>query len=113
MTKDFEFIDTGRTFYCSVEAPRHAGMPPWWWFRIDTDATTTRYAPFEASPKDTQQSVRARIIVYYAELLAIKARPVHQRQAWQRPVRVPPPEGDTAAAAPAASPVAAVATAEV
>lgn len=116
LTKDFEFTDTGHTFYCTVEAPRHAGMAPWWWFRIDTDSATTRYAPFEASAKDTQKSVQARIIAYYAELLAIKARPVHQRPTWQRPVRVPvvPVTEATPAAVPATtSPVAEAAPAEV
>lgn len=103
MTKDFEFMDAGRTFYCSVEAPRHAGMPPWWWFRVDVDATTTRYAPFAASPDDTKKSVQERIIVYYAELLAIKARPVHQRQAWQRPERPAPAADGSIATVPAAA----------
>jgi hypothetical protein len=86
VTKDFEFTDSGRKFFCSVEKPSQAGMPPWWWFRLDT-GESTRYAPFEASPNDTQQSVQARIIAYYAELLAIQARPVHQRPVWQRPAR--------------------------
>ncbi|HEY0242810.1 MAG TPA: hypothetical protein VGC52_09110 [Gemmatimonadaceae bacterium] len=84
MTKDFEFVDQGRTFFCTLESPRHAGMRPWWWFRLDGDLTT-RYAPFEQSPDDTQQSVKQRVIAYYAELLAIKARPVHPRPQWNRP----------------------------
>lgn len=89
MTKEFQFVNEGLTFHCSVEAPLHAGMPPWWWFRVDT-GKTTRHAPFAASPKDTKESVQARIIKYYAELLAIQARPVHQRPVWRKPVR---PEG--------------------
>ena len=47
--KEFEFVDSGLKFFCSVEVPGKSGMPPWWWFRVDT-GTTTRYAPFEASP---------------------------------------------------------------
>ncbi|HKC81441.1 MAG TPA: hypothetical protein VKB91_09620 [Gemmatimonadaceae bacterium] len=86
VTKEFEFTDSGRTFFCSVEVPKQAGMPPWWWFRLDT-SESTRYAPFEASPNDTKESVKARILAYYAELLAIQARPVHQRPVWQRPAR--------------------------
>ena len=100
MTQDFEFVDNGRTFFCTVEAPRHAGMPPWWWFRLD-NSDTTRYAPFEALPTDTKASVQKRVIAYYAEVLAIKARPVHQRPTWQRPVRVAPPPD--AAVAPVAA----------
>ena len=104
MTKEFQFEDEGLTFYCSVEAPLHAGMPPWWWFRVDT-GKTTRHAPFAASPKDTRESVQARIIKYYAELLAIQARPVHQRPVWRKPVR--PPEAAVAGISPAeGSPVA-------
>jgi len=61
--KDFEFVDAGRKFFCSVEVPRQAGMQPWWWFRLD-NSESTRYAPFEASPNDTQESVQARIIAY-------------------------------------------------
>ena len=82
--KEFEFVDEGRTFYCSIEVPRQAGMAPWWWFRLATDPAT-RYAPFEASPGDTRKSVQARIITYYAELLAIQARPVYQKPAWRKP----------------------------
>lgn len=89
MTKDFEFVDEGRKFSCSVEAPRHAGMPPWWFFRLDNEERT-RYAPFAASAGDTKQSVQARIVAYYAELQVIKARPVQQRAFWQRPARVTP-----------------------
>ena len=104
MIKDFEFNDAGRTFFCSVESPRHAGMQPWWWFRLDGDATT-RYAPFEQSPDDTQQSVKGRVIAYYAELLAIKARPVHQRATWHRPGGFRKPgEGEPAVAVPAETP---------
>jgi hypothetical protein len=84
LTKDFEFVDQGHTFFCSVERPRHAGMDAWWFFRIDSEQNT-RYAPFAASPDDTQKSVQRRIIAYYAELLAIKARPVHQRPKWNSP----------------------------
>ncbi|HMI54734.1 MAG TPA: hypothetical protein VK494_00960, partial [Gemmatimonadaceae bacterium] len=81
VTQEFEFVDGGRKFFCSVEMPRHAGSSPWWWFRLE-DGGSTRYAPFEASPKDTKQSVQARIIAYYAELLAIAARPAYQRPVW-------------------------------
>jgi len=102
VTQDFEFVDAGRKFFCTVEAPRHAGMPPWWWFRLDT-SESTRYAPFEALPTDTKASVQKRIIAYYAEVLAIKARPVHQRPTWQRPVRVPPPAEEAAPAIVAAA----------
>jgi hypothetical protein len=91
--KDFQFVDGGRTFFCSVEVPRQAGMQPWWWFRLDT-GESTRYAPFEAAPTDTQQSVQERIIAYYAALLATEARPAYQRPPWQKP-KPAVPAGDT------------------
>jgi hypothetical protein len=101
--QDFEFVDGGLKFYCSVEAPGQTGMPPWWWFRPDTE-TTTRYAPFEASPTDTKRSVQTRIIAYYAELLAIAARPVHQRPAWRKPEPSTPPGEIISALSPATPP---------
>jgi hypothetical protein len=84
--KEFEFVDAGRKFYCSVEKPKQAGMSPWWWFRLET-GESTRYAPFEASPNDTRQSVQERIVAYYEQLLAIAARPAYQRPAWKKPER--------------------------
>ena len=73
-------------------------MEAWWWFRLDTEQNT-RYAPFEASPDDTQKSVERRVLAYYAELLAIKARPVHQRPKWNGPggFRGPPKPAEPAA----------------
>jgi hypothetical protein len=99
---EFEFVDSGRTFHCSVEVPSRTGMTPWWWFRVD-NGETARYAPFEASANDTKQSVQARIIAYYEQLLAIRARPAYQKPAWKKPER-PAPAGETAPAATAPSP---------
>ena len=84
MIKQFEFEDGGHTFCCSTERPSHAGLQTWWWFTLDGDKTA-RYAPFEESADDTEQSVKARIIAYYAELLAIRARPVRDRAFWRKP----------------------------
>lgn len=102
MTQDFEFVDGGQTFFCSVEAPRHEGMAPWWWFHLSGRARSTRYAPFEASPKDTRQSVQKRILAYYEELLAIEARPVRPayQRTWQKPVRPAAAEASPAVEAP-------------
>jgi hypothetical protein len=99
LIQEFEFADGGQTFFCTVEAPRHAGMPPWWWFRLESRDRNTRYAPFAASPKDTKESVKKRIIAYYSELLAIEARPVRPayQRTWQKPVR---PDANAAPVAP-------------
>jgi hypothetical protein len=98
VTKGFEFIDAGLTFTCTVEAPQHAGMSPWWWFKVSS-GDNNRYAPFEAAPTDTKESVRKRILAHYAELLAIAARPRIQRPAWNSPR--PKPAADAAVTATA------------
>jgi hypothetical protein len=84
--KEFEFENQGHRFSCATEAPRHVGLQSWWWFTLD-DEKTTRYAPFEASADDTEESVQERIIVYYAELLAIRARPPRDRNFWRKPAQ--------------------------
>jgi len=81
--KQFEFEDGGHTFCCSTERPGHPGLQSWWWFTLDGDKTA-RYAPFEESTEDTEQSVKTRIIAYYAELLAIRARPIRDRTFWRK-----------------------------
>jgi hypothetical protein len=83
VTEPFEFEDQGHRFSCATETPRHQGMQTWWWFTLDDDKTT-RYAPFERSSDDTQQSVQARIVAFYAELLAIRARPRKERIPWRQ-----------------------------
>jgi hypothetical protein len=101
MPSEFEFVDSGRKFICSVEVPSRTGMTPWWWFRVEGEAT--RHAPFEASADDTEQSIKTRIIAYYAQLLAIQARPAYQKPAWRKPER-PTPAGEVAPAPAAVSP---------
>lgn len=96
--REFEFVDGGRTFFCSVEVPSKEGMAAWWWFRLDSEGST-RYAPFEASPSDTTQSVRKRIVAYYEALLAIRARPAYVKPPWRKPER---PAGSPPVATPPA-----------
>jgi hypothetical protein len=84
VTEAFEFEDQGHTFSCATEVPRHAGLQTWWWFSLDGEVGT-RYAPFEHSPDDTQQSVQERISAYYTDLLAIRARPHRDRTFWRKP----------------------------
>jgi hypothetical protein len=101
MPREFEFVDSGRKFICSAEVPSRTGMTAWWWFRVDS-AEGTRYAPFEASATDTEQSVKARIIAYYEQLLAIQARPAYQKPAWRKPER--PAVAGESAPVPAVAP---------
>ncbi|HVB31707.1 MAG TPA: hypothetical protein VNE60_09310 [Gemmatimonadaceae bacterium] len=74
MIEAFEFVDQDRTFTCTVEEARTPGNEAWWWFRVSTD-DRQRYAPFRASARDTQKSVRARIVAYYDDLLVRRAAP--------------------------------------
>lgn len=103
--RELEFIDAGLTFTCTVEAPQHAGMAPWWWFKVNNGnggGDSNRYAPFEAADSDTKESVRTRVLAHYAERLAIAARPRIQRPAWNSPR----PKPADPAAAPSAEKVA-------
>ena len=83
MIKAFEFEDQGHRFSCATDIPQHSGLQTWWWFTLDGERAT-RYAPFEESPDDTEQSVKERIVVYYAELCATRARPHRDRTFWRK-----------------------------
>ena len=74
--KEFQFEDSGRTYSCCVEESRTSPSTktaPWWWFRVSND--DQRYAPFQAAPGDTRESVRARIVAFYNHRLERKAAP--------------------------------------
>ena len=71
----FEFVDSGRTFTCRVEALGSARGEAWWWFRVST-ADRHRYAPFRAAAGDTRASVQAAVVAFYDDLLARRAMPV-------------------------------------
>ncbi len=75
MIKGFEFVDRGRTFTCSVEAPRATRTEAWWWFRVSTEPGP-RYAPFRRAASDTREGVQSRIVAFYDGLLARRAAPV-------------------------------------
>jgi hypothetical protein len=104
MIKGFEFVDRGRTFTCSVEAPQAARAEAWWWFRVSTEPGP-RYAPFRRAADDTREGVQSRIVAYYDDLLLRRALPAPSQ--WRRPRPVAagvtsPPESSTAAGAPGA-----------
>jgi hypothetical protein len=80
LVRAFEFEDNGLTFTCSVEKPRAGKTESWWWFGVAGDGN--RYAPFQASAADTQESVRTRIVHYYTDRLARRAMPAVVRQHW-------------------------------
>jgi hypothetical protein len=82
MIGPFQFEDGGRAYACTVEERRTAPMGKWWWFEVSGDGQ--RYAPFEAETKDTQTSVKSRVIAFYNARLERLAQPVVPRQHWAR-----------------------------
>ena len=74
MIDGFEFNDGTRTFSCTIEGAHSAPRGAWWWFRVSTD-DRHRYAPFQASAKDTRASVSSRVVAYYDDLMTRRAAP--------------------------------------
>lgn len=93
----FEFEEGGRSYRCCVEGERTARNGAWWWFGVSGDAQ--RYAPFHSEPGDTKDSVRARIVAYYSDLLVRRATPTPPRHSQGRR----PGQLATAAVSPAVS----------
>ena len=90
MPAAFQFEEGGRTFNCRAE-PRGQGEA-WWWFDVTGDRQ--RYAPFHASPDDTEADVRTRIAAFYEAMLIRRATPEPTRQ-WGRPKANPNPNPST------------------
>ena len=80
MIQAFNFEDGGRTYTCTLEERRGAVTEAWWWFGVSGDQH--RYAPFQAAPGDTPDSVRSRIVAYYSDLLVRRSQPPAPRQHW-------------------------------
>lgn len=78
--KGLQFEDAGRTFNCeSASSPATPGTL-WWWVTISGE--TQRYAAFRVEPTDTPATLRPRVLAYYAQLLADRARPYAHRTSW-------------------------------
>ena len=52
----------------------------WWW--VNVSGENQRYAAFRSEKGDTEGKVRTRIIAYYEQLLADRARPPMPRTTW-------------------------------
>lgn len=82
-----QFDDNGRTLTCrSASSPATPGTA-WWW--LDVSGESQRYAAFRAEPGDTPENLRPRLVAYYDQLLADRARPRETRPPWAR--RAAPP----------------------
>ena len=88
LTDEFEFEDAGRTFTCSGEPVGSTRPDYWWWFRVSSDIRNQRYAPFRVEAGDTRESVQARIVAYYDDLLARRAAPPTNNH-WSRRSNAP------------------------
>ena len=77
------FSDGGRTFTCEAESSVNTPEVLWWWVRVSDD--DTRYAAFQCGPNDNASVLKTRVIEFYEEVLAIRARPRIMRQPWNKP----------------------------
>jgi len=86
-----QFDDGGRTFTCEPgSSPATPGVL-WWWVSISGESQ--RYAAFRVEVTDTAASLRPRILTYYAQVLADRARPAVSRPSWAQRRQVSRPGG--------------------
>ena len=97
-----EFQDDGRTFTCEAGSSPATPGTNWWWVSISGEAQ--RYAAFRTQPGDTPASLRPRVLAYYAQLLADRARPRATHSSWSQRRNVARPEGDGTAGTPSGTP---------
>jgi hypothetical protein len=82
-TMDFvEFQDGDRTFTCRAASSPATPGTLWWWISITGESQ--RYAAFRTEADDTSPNLRPRVLAYYAQLLADRARPREIRAPWGR-----------------------------
>lgn len=75
-----EFKDGDRTFVCRAESSPATPGTVWWWMSVTGESS--RYAAFRAESGDTERKLRPRILAYYAQLLADRARPAIFKPHW-------------------------------
>ena len=76
----FQFEDGGRAFRCERGPSPATPGTMWWW--VNVSGESQRYAAFRSEKGDTEGKVRARVIAYYEQLLADRARPPMPRATW-------------------------------
>jgi hypothetical protein len=77
-----EFMEGERTFTCRAEVSTATPGTLWWW--VSVTGESSRYAAFRAETGDTARSLRPRVLAYYEELLAVRARPPVTRSHWSQ-----------------------------
>lgn len=96
----FQFEDSGRAFRCERASSPATPGTLWWWVNVSGDSN--RYAAFRSEKGETEAKLKTKVIAYYEQLLADRARPAAPRSHWSQRK----PATDSAAAAPAAAPAA-------
>ncbi len=82
---EFSFQDGWRTYECRLERQKGSITDGWWWFQVTGDQH--RYAPFAATPGESRDKVKDRILAYHTNLLARRAAPPEPRNQWGRPAK--------------------------
>lgn len=78
---EMTFNDADRTFTCRVGTSPATPGTLWWWMSVTGDPA--RYAAFRVEASDTAPTLRPRILAYYEQLLAGRARPAVMRPQWR------------------------------
>jgi hypothetical protein len=90
---DFMEIETAScTLTCRQASSPATPGTLWWW--VQASGESQRYAAFRTESGDTLDNVRPRLVAYYDQLLADRARPREIRQHWSqrpKPAAVAPP----------------------
>ena len=89
--KAVTFDDGGRTFTCEPGSSPATPGELWWWVSISGESH--RFAAFRVEPTDTPASLRPRILTYYAQVLADRARPAVTRASWAQRRKANEPGG--------------------
>jgi hypothetical protein len=75
-----EFELDGKTFVCRSASSPATPDTTWWWLAISNESQ--RYAAFRTEAGDTPENLRPRLVAYYAQLLADRARPREFKPHW-------------------------------
>ncbi|HEY7395767.1 MAG TPA: hypothetical protein VH559_13025 [Gemmatimonadaceae bacterium] len=78
--KLLEFKDGDLTFTCEAKSSPATPGTVWRWMSVTGESQ--RYAAFRAVSGDTRADLRQRILAFYANLLAERARPREVRGHW-------------------------------
>lgn len=101
--RSMKFKDGDRTFTCRAETSPATPGTLWWWMSVTGESA--RYAAFRADASDTAPTLRPRILAYYEQLLAGRARPpILRPQWWQRRAAAQANAAGTTVEDPAATP---------